>query len=315
MKAARITATGTAPVYGDAAEPTAGEGEAVITVTAAPISPIVRLRAAAPVPAESGVLFVGLDGVGTNGNGQRVYFLFPKPPFGALAEKTLVPAAMTVPVPDGLGDAEAAAIATAGMSSWAALTRRVPIKAGQTVLVTAANGAAGRLALQVARHLGAGRVIAVTRSTSALAGLSADQGIALEAEGADAALQEAFRAGVDIVLDYAWGAVAERIIAAVSTARGAPMGEPRLRYAIIGASAGQTAPLAAYAFQSSKIELIGSGIGSVAVRDYLAACAELLGAAEEAGFEAPHEIHALSEIGEIWEQAAQRRIILRPDQA
>lgn len=312
MKAAIIKATGSCPICVDVTEPSAGEGETLITVTAAPINPIVRLRAAAPVPTDGAGLAVGVDGVGVDASGRRVYFLFPKPPYGALAERTLVPAAMTVPVPDELGDTDAAAIATAGMASWATLTRRAPIEAGQNVLVTGANGSAGRLAVQVARHLGAGRVIAVTRSAAALEDLTADQGIALEESSSASALQTLFRNGIDIVLDFAWGKVAERILAAATTGRGSLVGEPRLRYAVIGASAGKTVPLAAYAFQSSGLEIVGSGIGSVPVSDYLASCTELLAQAHEAGFSVPYEVRSLSEIGDVWGIAASKRIIIRP---
>lgn len=312
MKAAIITRTGSAPVYGDTAEPEAKEGEIVINVTAAPISPVVRLRASAPVSPEGTGLAIGVDGVGTNTFGERVYFLFPKQPFGSLAERTLVPASMTVPVPDGLSDTAAAAMATAGLASWVALTRRVPIEPGQTVLVTGANGAAGHLALQIARHHGAGRTIAVVRTATGLEGLPADQGIALDAADADDVLKDAFREGVDIVLDFAWGGVAERIFAAATTGRGAPTGEPRLRYAVIGTIAGQTVPLAGYGLQSSGIEIVGSGIGSVPGRDYLAACAELLNAAQAAGFSVPHEVRPLSEIGDIWDLAATHRYVIRP---
>jgi NADPH:quinone reductase-like Zn-dependent oxidoreductase len=312
MKAAIVKATGSTPICAEVTEPSAGEGEALIIVTAAPISPIARLRASAPVPGDGAGLAVGVDGVGVDVSGRRVYFLFPKPPHGALAERTLVPATMTVPVPDELADTDAAAIATAGMASWAALTRRVPMEAGQTVLVTGANGSAGRLALQVARHLGAGRVIAVTRSTASLKGLAADHGIALDEKDSDSELHDVFRTGVDITLDFAWGGVAERILAAAATGRGSSLGEPRLHYAVIGASAGKTAALAAYALQSSGLEIVGSGIGSVSVSDYLASCTELLAAAPAAGFSVPHEIRSISEISHAWSLPASTRILICP---
>lgn len=312
MKAAIIAETGTAPVYRDVDDPKAKADETIVNVTAAPISPIVRLRAVAPVSPAGDGLAVGVDGVGTDAGGRRVYFLFPKPPYGALAERTLVPSSMTVPVPDGMSDTIAAATATAGISSWVALTGRAPIEAGQTVLVTGANGSAGRLALQIARHLGAGRVIAVTRSTSALNGLPADHGIALDTAIAESELNESFRAGVDIVLDFTWGSVAERILSAATAGRGAPVGEPRLRYIVIGTIAGQEVPLAGYGLQSSGIELLGTGIGSVPIHDYLTAGEKLLHAAHRAGFSAPHEVRPLSEISSLWGISSHHRYVLQP---
>ena len=58
------------------------------------------------------------------------------------------------------------------MSSWVALRRRIEFQPGQSVLVLGATGNAGRLAVQIARHLGAGRVIAAGRAPDRLAALS-----------------------------------------------------------------------------------------------------------------------------------------------
>ena len=244
MKAAIITSPEAGPRYGDFKDPEAAGGEAVLSVTAAPISPIVRARASMKPASGDGNGFVaGVDGVGRDASGRRVYFLFPKAPFGALAERTLVQAAMTVPLPDGLSDTRAAAVATAGLASWVALIRRVPIGAGQTVLVTGANGAAGRLALDVARHLGAGRTIAVVRAADKLEGLSADTGIALDAPNADTTLKAAFDAGVDIVLDFVWGPVAQRLLTAAMAGRGSPAGGPSRTYLVLGTLGGATVPL------------------------------------------------------------------------
>lgn len=312
MKAAIITSPGAQPRYGDFAEPAAGEGEIVVTVKAAPISPIVRVRAAQADIGDAGVV-AGIDGVGTMPDGRRVYFLFPKAPFGALAERTLVPAALTVPVPDGLDDPAAAAVATSGLASWVALTRRAPMVAGQTVLVTGANGAAGRIALDIARHLGAGHTIAVARSAAKLQGLSADTGIALDAPDADRALKAVFDDGVDIVLDFVWGETAGRLIGAATAGRGSPGGEARTRYLVLGTSGGLTVPLSGYGFQSSGIELLGSGIGSVPVRDYLAAAGELLGAAVSTALSPRYDVARLCDIASIWGRSGERRYVLLPD--
>lgn len=312
MKAAIITPPGAVPELGEFAEPHAAEGEVVVSVTAAPISPIVRLRAAQAQGGDASIV-AGIDGVGTTPDGRRVYFLFPKAPFGALAERTLVPAALTVPVPGRVDDPTAAALATSGLASWVALTRRAPMVAGQTVLVAGANGAAGRIALEIARHLGAGRTIAVTRSAAKLERLSADTGIALDGPDADRDLKTVFDAGVDIVLDFVWGETAGRLISAATTGRGSPNGEHRMRYLVLGTSGGATVPLSGYGLQSSGLELLGSGIGSVQVRDYLAAAGDLLGAAATGALSPRYEVARLSDIVSIWGQSADRRFVVRPD--
>lgn len=296
------------------AEPEAGEGETVVTVSAAPLSPIVRALASGSHYTSSGKTgFVpGVDGVGTDPDGRRVYFLFPKAPFGAMAQKCLVSSGMLIPVPDMLSDDRAAAIATAGLASWVALTRRARISDGDTVLVTGANGAAGRMALQVARHLGAARTIAVARSDDKLAGLQADVMFALDENG-DNALRAEFDRGVDIVLDFVWGDPACRILRAAAVGRGSPMGERRLRYVQIGTAAGAEIPLRGDMLRSSGLELLGSGIGSVSFADLLAGARELLTAAPEAGFEPAFENVPLGNVAEAWNGSPGVRYIVRPD--
>jgi NADPH:quinone reductase-like Zn-dependent oxidoreductase len=102
------------------------------------------------------------------------------------------------------------------MSSWAAYKERARLRAGETVLV---NGAAGRLAVQIAKHLGAAKVIATGRNLDALksvAGLGADVTIRLLQDGTalENAFKEQFAAGVDVVIDYLWGPSAERLMIA-----------------------------------------------------------------------------------------------------
>lgn len=98
----------------------------------------------------------------------RVCFILPEAPFGSLAEQSLVHSAQCISVPDALDDTTAAAIANPGMSAWAALVERARLRPGETVLVNGATGTAGRLAVQLAKYLGAGRVIGTGRNTGEL---------------------------------------------------------------------------------------------------------------------------------------------------
>ena len=70
-----------------------------------------------------------------------------------------------VKLPDALDDITAAAIANHGMPARAALVERARLVSGETVLVNGATGAAGRLAVQLAKYLGAGKVMATGRNT------------------------------------------------------------------------------------------------------------------------------------------------------
>ena len=80
-----------------------------------------------------------------------------------MAELAVASSAHCLAIPDNLDDVTAAAIANPGLSSWAAYTERARLKTGETVLVNGATGTAGRLAVQIARHLGAKKVIAIGR--------------------------------------------------------------------------------------------------------------------------------------------------------
>lgn len=283
----------------------------MITVHAAPLSPIVRALAAGRHYASGGSSgFVpGVDGVGTDPAGRRVYFLFPKAPFGSLAEKALALDGMLVPVPDQLSDDRAAAIATAGLASWIALSRRAPLQKGDTVLVNGATGAAGAMAIQTARHFGASQVIAVGRDRSKLERLDADLNITLDD---DEHLRAAFDQGVNVVLDFLWGDPAARVLRAATKDRGSRRGEPRLRFVQLGTVAGEEIPIRGDALRSTGIELLGSGIGSVSVKELLVGAGELLAAAEAAGFDAPFESVPLSAVSEAWNEQRATRLIFRP---
>ena len=224
MKAAVVSAAGEAPAYVDFAEPVAGEGEEIVTVTAAAISPVTRSRVAGSHYSSTGTYPVipGVDGVGRRADGQRIFFFMPRPPYGTLSERTVIRTGTGIPLPDDLDDVTAAAIGNPGVSSWAALAERTQFAPGQTVLVNGATGTSGRLAVQIARHLGAGRVIATGRNRDMLErlrGLGADAVIPLGDDDAalEASLKAEFAQGVDVVLDYLWGAPAR--VALVAAAR------------------------------------------------------------------------------------------------
>jgi NADPH:quinone reductase-like Zn-dependent oxidoreductase len=313
MKAAVVTSFGVPPSYQEFREPTAADGEAVVTVHAAPLSPIVKKLAAGTHYASgtSAGFVPGVDGVGTDETGRRVYFLFPKAPFGSMAEKALVARDMMAPVPDGLSDERAATVAGAGLASWIALSRRAKLQHGETVLIVGATGAAGGMALQTARHFGAGKVIAVGRNAAKLERLDADVTIALN-DDADKALRAQFDQGVDVVLDFVWGEPAVRVLRAATEDRGSRGGEPRLRYVQIGNDAGAEIPVRGDMLRSTGLELMGSGIGSVSVEELLVGAGELLAAAPAAGFDAPFTTMPLRSVTDVWNADPAVRWILTP---
>ncbi|MGA7809569.1 quinone oxidoreductase family protein [Bradyrhizobium sp.] len=304
MKAAIVQTAGQTPVYGDFAEPVPCSGENRIAVTAAAISPLVKSRASGTHYSSSGSLpfVVGIDGVGRRDDGRRVYFVLPRAPYGSMAERTAVPSEQCVALPDDLDDLTAAAIANPGMSSWAAYAERARLKAGETVLVNGATGTAGRLAVQVARYLGAGKVIATGRNASALRSvtdLGADVTIPLVED--EAALEDSFKQqfaeGVDVVVDYLWGKSAERLL--IAGAKAGANATP-IRFVQIGSVGGSDITLPSAVLRSSAIELMGSGIGSIALDRLIDAIRGLLQATTQGGFKIAANPVPLSEVEQAW---------------
>ncbi|MGH9585665.1 MAG: quinone oxidoreductase family protein, partial [Acidobacteriaceae bacterium] len=113
MKAAVVSSFGRPPQYGDFPDPDAAEGEVLVEVKAAGLHQIVRAVASGSHYSSAGTLPLvpGVDGVGRLADGKRVYFGATRPPYGTFAERTITRAAVCVPLPDGLDDVTAAALA------------------------------------------------------------------------------------------------------------------------------------------------------------------------------------------------------------
>jgi NADPH:quinone reductase-like Zn-dependent oxidoreductase len=304
VKAAIVAQAGRTPVYGDFKEPVAASGESRIAVTASALSPVVKSRAAgAHYSSPSDFPFVaGIDGVGRLDDGRRVYFILPRAPYGSMAERAVAPSSQCVTVPDGLDDITAAAIANPGLSSWAAFKERARLAPGETVLVNGATGTSGRLAVQIAKYLGAKKVIATGRNATALRSLQAlgaDETILLveNTDALDGVLKEHFAGGIDIVLDYLWGKNAERVLTAA--AKAAKEGVP-IRFIQIGNASGGNITLPAATLRSAAIELMGSGLGSVPLHRIVGTVEALLQATVKGGFEIATKAVPLSEVERAW---------------
>ena len=300
MKAAIVSAAGERPVYGDFPEPQAKGGQVVVSVKAAAISQLAKSRAAGThYSADSHYPFItGIDGTGTLSNGDPVYFLAFKAPWGSMAERTVVPAAAVVPLPATLDPVLAAAIANPGMSSWAALTRRAQLAEGETVLINGATGTSGGLAVRIARHLGAGKIIATGRNRDVLDQLRAQGAdITLTLDELPGALPALMKEGIDIVLDYLWGQSALDIMQA------AVAGEEKVvRFVQNGSLSGQEITLHSKLLRSSGLTLMGSGLGSVSNLDLIACISEMLNAAAESDFSIAFQMRPLSEVAQAWQE-------------
>ncbi|MFL9911132.1 quinone oxidoreductase family protein [Paraburkholderia sp. RL17-337-BIB-A] len=307
MKAAVVKGAGQAPAYEDFDCPDALAGHHLIDVTASSLSQVTRAKAAGSHYSSSGhfPFVAGVDGTGRLADGQRVYFFGPQAPFGALAERSLVPATHCIALPDALDSVTAAAIAIPGMSSWAALIERARFVPGETVLVNGATGTSGRLAVQIAKYLGAGRIIATGRNAAALESLKlagADFTISLEQdEGAlSHAFEAHFREGVDVVLDYLWGPSARSLL--IAAAKASAEAYP-IRFVQIGSISAADILLPGAVLRSSAITLRGSGIGSVTLPRILHAVKQVFSASVPAGLQIATEAVPLADLNLHWSNA------------
>jgi NADPH:quinone reductase-like Zn-dependent oxidoreductase len=316
MNAAVVHSFDTPPRYDSFADPIAAEGEALVTVAAAGLHQIVKSLAKGTHYGSAGVLpFIpGVDGVGRLEDGARVYFGAARSPFGSLAERSITSRAFSFPLPGALDDATAAGIANPGMSSWAALKLRAHLTAGESVLILGATGVAGRLAIQIAKRLGASRVVAAGRNAEALAQLTdlgAETVIPLQQE--HDALVSAFREEkCDVVLDYVWGAPAESLIEAISQ-KGLQHASSRIRYLQVGSTAGPKISLPAEALRSSGLELLGSGFGSVPIELILRSVSEFFAEAARKPFQFNLRTAALRDVEKLWNSHEQgARLVFQP---
>jgi NADPH2:quinone reductase len=258
MRAAVLHEHGVAPRFGDFEEPAAGEaGEVVVEVAAAALHHLDLHKATGtfymgPPPLPS---VVGTDGIGRLADGRRVYFDGAVAPFGSMAERALVPEAVLFDVAEGVDDAVAAALGNTGLGAWLALAWRSGLQRGQTVLVLGATGAVGSIAVQAAKLLGAGRVVAAARPSERLRTAlerGADATVALD--GGDdlaGAIKEAAGGEVDITIDTLWGEPA--LAAMKAAARGA-------RHIQVGQLAGVDISLAAPAIRSVSLDVCGFSV-------------------------------------------------------
>ena len=265
MRAAVLRNFGDAPRYEEFPDPVAAEGEATVEVCAASLKPVDKQMASGSHYAAAQALPVvcGIDGVGRLAGGERVFFGGARTPYGAMAERTVVRKAFTFPVPDALDDHTAAAIPNPGVSAWLSLEYRAKLASGDNVLILGATGITGRLAIKIAKLLGAGRVVAAGRSREvllALKGEGADAVIPLEGsaqEMTQAFTREAGQGGFQVVIDYVWGPVAEAFFAAITRKEFAAI-TSETRYVQVGESAGANVTLAAAVLRSTPLTIMGT---------------------------------------------------------
>jgi NADPH2:quinone reductase len=315
VRAAVITEPGRLPEQAERPDPSPVAGEVVLEVLAAPLNPLdVAVGAGRfygghpPLPYVPGCEAVGrVDGrlVWVFGGGLGLKR------DGTMAERVAVPAELLVDVPDGAPPATAAALGIAGLAGWMPVARRAPVRAGETVLVLGATGTAGRVALQAARLLGAGRIVAAGRDPDGLARakeLGADATVRLdEADDLAAALRGACGGeGPTLVVDPLWG---EPLAAAVEAAA------PGARIVHVGQSAGPTTTLTSAAVRGKQLDILGYSDFAVPRDELAREYRVLVGRATAGEIRIDIEEIPLSDVADAWRRQAEgagRKLVVVP---
>lgn len=321
MYAAVVHAFGQAPRFEEFADPTPAEGEVLVQVLAAGLHPIVRALAAGTHYGSHDQLpmIPGVDGVGRLADGTNVYFGLIRPPYGTMAERAAVSRQMCLPLPPSLEPDTVAALFNPGMSAWLALSWRAQLAKGETVLVLGATGAAGQMAVQLARRFGAGKIIALGRNErvlSQLPALGADVVISLEQPDQaiiEAIIETAGADGVHVIVDYLWGQPTELVLRAIMR-HGLTHTAPRVRLIEVGQMAGADIRLPAEVLRSSGLEIYGSGAGTAPVEQVIAAIPQFIELAAGGGLQIGVQPIALAQVESAWPQLSpdNRRVVFVP---
>jgi NADPH:quinone reductase-like Zn-dependent oxidoreductase len=316
MHAAVVTTFDKPPAYREFPVPTPRPpDEVLVDVIAAGLHPRVRSQADGSHYTSSGdlPLVPGIDGVGRTPDGTLRYFYLPDTNMGAMAEQTVIDQRRSIALPDGTDPVLVAAAMNPAMSSWVALRRRINFEPGQTVLILGATGSSGQMAVQVAKRLGASHVIGAGRNAqqlSALTHLGADTTVQLGNATAVSDLAQAAR-DVDVVIDYLWGPLTADVMAGIAGNRSDP-GKP-LAWIEIGSVAGPTAAIPSAALRAIRLQIVGSGQGSVKTRDILAELPALTIEITTGALRIDARAVPLTDVGTAWnDKATEQRIVITP---
>jgi NADPH:quinone reductase-like Zn-dependent oxidoreductase len=319
MDAAVLHVLGEVPRHEQFPDPSPRENEAIVHVHAASLKPIDKQLASGSHYASPRELPVvcGTDGVGHLSDGKRVFFGGPRSPYGAMAQRTVVNPAFCFPIPDTLDDETAAALPNPGVSAWLSLTYRAKLRPGENVLILGATGVTGKLAVKIAKLLGARRVVAAGRNQQVLRTLAkhgADATIRLDAppqELSEAFSREAADSGFQVVIDYVWGSPVEALLSAMTRKEFAVI-KSETRLVQVGESAGSTISLRAAVLRGTPLTILGTA--GIPPRDILVeSFQQVMAHAASGDLRIDTERIPLAKIGNAWQQDQQgRRLVIIP---
>lgn len=309
MRAAVLKQYGT-PVYDEFEPPRAGDGNVVVKVLAAGVNPVDIAIAAGTFMRLQLPCVAGREGIGLIDN-RRVYFNGAVPPYGSMAEYTLIDPSAAFDVPDTVDDASALALGIAGLTAWLSLTWRAKLEQGEHVLILGASGMVGMIAVQVARLLGAGRIVAAARSESRLAeakenGADATVQLAQSEDALITAFREASAGRLDVIIDPVWGVPARAAMRA-ATKNG--------RLVQIGSSAAPDVSLNPGFMRGPLLSILGFSSGSVPRETSAEAYEELCRLLHAGALKLDTQTLPLASVEEAWakqKSSPHHKIVLKP---
>lgn len=320
MKAALITSYDAPPQYCDVPDPptTVQPGQVLVDVLAAGLHHITRARASGQHYSSAGALplIPGVDGVGRTADGRLRYFVQEPGQDGSMAQRTVITMDHSFELPRGADPVLLAGSMNPAMASWLALRcrvqgfrRRLPFQRRKRVLVLGATGSSGRLAVQVARHLGASEVIAAGRDVAKLARLH-ELGATDTVTLGDPQLGM-LASSVDVVLDFVWGQSAVTAMEGVLRHRQAR--DQPLDWVHLGSLGGEMAALPGAFLRSAKLQVLGCGLGALSGRQILEELPALAKALAHGTFHVELRRLALSEVTQGWQESEDHgRIVFTP---
>jgi len=288
--------------YVDLEDPTPGEGGVVVEVARAGVNFADTHATRNDYLAEQSLPLVpGTEIAGRTPDGRRVAALLGS---GGYAERAVVPEALLIPLPDEVGDDQAAAVLLQGLTALALVNRCARIEAGETIVVEAAAGGTGTLAVQVAKRAGA-KVIGLASSAAKrelVAGLGADAVVDSRAEDLAAAIREANGGErVDAVLHMSGGAAFDAEMSVL-----APLG----RMVVFGIASREQRDVSTAALLRGSKTVVGFWLLHLLARRDLAVpmIGELLGAVAAGELKATvGDVYPLSEAARAHEDLIARR--------
>lgn len=323
MPAAVISKHAAPPEHALWPMPRRGPGQALVRVMAAPISPLDLLCAsgASYFGAPQLPYIPGTQGVGivmeadVLAPGQRVWFTCDagmKPGDGSMALYCVIDESSALALPDQIDSDLAAALGLSAIAAWMALTWRGHLQPGEQVLVLGASGAVGQVAVQAARLLGAGRVIAASRDKDGRAlALSRGADAVVDLSGNDVdEISRRIAAACDgplhLVIDPVWGLPAEAAVRTLAT-------EGRL--VNIGSAAGPTARFESAIVRSRLLAILGYTNSALTNEQKAKALTTILTHAIAGRCTVERETVPLEKAAEAWKRQAafaRRKLILVP---